>query len=137
MSKFVCGDGNIFFEITDISSNSSRCLDVVNLSYNVKNDTVYNLHNYKVCDYDTNDLFSLENFSKIKQQLSMSKRLVFLNKLVLKYQEDMQDTDFLAFCIPWEFFTQRSIPYNCCNCDSLEDYEKTCSVKFYIKIKGV
>jgi len=136
MSKLICGDGNIFFEITDISSNSSRCLDIVNLSYNVKNDTVYDLYDYKVFECDINSLFSFENFFKIKQ-LGMSERLGFLNKLVLKCKEDMQDVDFLAFCIPWEFFTQRGISYNCCNCDSLEDFKETCSVKFYIKIKGV
>ena len=138
MSSLICGDGNIFFDVTDEDS-TSKCLEIMNLNLiEPKSASVlHDISTMKVYRFDSNQ-FVKAIFAKMGDA-TVEQRLDRLEHLYLKYiypKVSFNGYDFVEFCLPWEFLTNKRIDYHCCNCKELKDYKYEKSVVLYIKIKG-
>ena len=129
----IIGNGKLYCEITDKKSNTSQCLDIINLHLLNKIETidVVDLSKENVFSFDAtinlNQKWWLKAYMKIGN--NYKNRFKILESLIKKLKGKIGNCyTILELCMFYKFFTGNDIDYNVCNCSN----KKT--LKLYIKL---
>jgi len=126
------GNGELYCEITDKKSNTSQCLDIINLHLlsKIEATNVVDLSKENVFSFDTTVEFNQNLWQRIYMSIKKDykKRFKILNSIVQLLKKETANYTMLELCMFYKFFTESDIDYHVCNCSN----KKT--LKLYIKL---